>query len=78
MHHQALLVAGFAAFVAATPAPQNIDFAAIYAAPPPAATGPAPTATKESVSINNVSASALGAAKATALATAFSNSPSER
>ncbi|KAB8289846.1 hypothetical protein EYC80_010478 [Monilinia laxa] len=75
MHHQALLIAGFAALVAATPAPQNIDFAAIYAAAPPAETGPAPTATKESVSINNVSASAVGAAKATALATALATAP---
>ncbi|RAL60577.1 hypothetical protein DID88_009772 [Monilinia fructigena] len=42
---------------------------------PPAETGPAPTATKEFVSINNVSASAEGASKATALATAVATAP---
>ncbi|RAL60576.1 hypothetical protein DID88_009772 [Monilinia fructigena] len=54
---------------------KTLIFAAIYAAAPPAETGPAPTATKEFVSINNVSASAEGASKATALATAVATAP---
>ncbi|QSZ29458.1 hypothetical protein DSL72_003972 [Monilinia vaccinii-corymbosi] len=70
MHHQALLIAGFAAFAIATPAPQNIDFAAINAAAPVAMTGPAPNATQEAVTINPASASVEGAAKATAVAVA--------
>ncbi|KAJ8068035.1 hypothetical protein OCU04_003612 [Sclerotinia nivalis] len=70
MHHHALLIAGLAALATANPAPQNIDFAAVNAAPSPALTGPAPTATQEVVVINPASASASGAAKATGLATA--------
>ncbi|ESZ89475.1 hypothetical protein SBOR_10140 [Sclerotinia borealis F-4128] len=70
MHHHALLVAGFAALAAANPAPQNVDFASVNAAPSPTLTGPAPNATKESVIINNAAASASGSAKVTGIATA--------
>ncbi|KAM0150301.1 hypothetical protein ACHAQE_008568 [Botrytis cinerea] len=74
MHSSALLLAGFAALAAAKPAAQNIDFAAINAIALPTVTGPAPTATKESVVIDNAAASASGSAKATGLATASATS----
>lgn len=70
MHQQAFLLAAFAALAVANPAPQNIDFAAINAAPSPSATGPSVAATKEAVIINDAAASASGSAKATSVATA--------
>ncbi|KAF7888837.1 hypothetical protein EAF00_009137 [Botryotinia globosa] len=70
MHSSSLLIAGFAALAAAKPAAQGIDFASVNAVALPTITGPHPTATKESIVIDNAAASASGSAKATGLATA--------
>ncbi|KAI9641482.1 hypothetical protein NHQ30_010290 [Ciborinia camelliae] len=73
MHHHTVLIAGFAALVAAIPAPQNIDFNQVNAAAPPAYKGPDYSATKQTITVNNDAGYAKATALATAKATALQN-----
>lgn len=67
--HRVLFIT-FAAFAAASPAGQGIDFAAINAAPSPSLTGPPVTANTQTVSYNTASINAQGSAAATGIASA--------
>jgi len=68
--HQAVILAGFAAIAAASPAGKGIDFAAINAAPSPSLTGPPVGANTQSFEYNTASVNAKGSAAATGVASA--------
>ncbi|KAL2064319.1 hypothetical protein VTL71DRAFT_4813 [Oculimacula yallundae] len=67
---QATLLLSMAAFVAAAPASQGIDFASVNAAPSPATTGPAASQSTHDVPYNSASVNAQGSAAATGVASA--------
>ncbi len=68
--YQAIIFAGLAGLVAASPTAQAVDFAVVNAAPSPSLTGPALTANTQYVTYNSASVSSEGAAAATGVASA--------
>ena len=80
---QSIVLAGLVAVASASPAAelvrrQNIDFAAVDAAPAPQFVGPPVTATSQDIDYNTAAVSASGAAAATAAASAVAKSPEKR
>jgi hypothetical protein len=80
---QSLVLAGLVAVVSASPAPelmrrQNIDFAAVDAAPAPQFIGPPATATSQNIDYSNALVTASGAAAATAVASASAKKAEKR
>ncbi|KAF4638044.1 hypothetical protein G7Y89_g22 [Cudoniella acicularis] len=68
--HKVVLLAGFAAIVAASPAAQAIGFATVNAAPSPTLTDPALGVNSQDVAYNTASVAASGSAAVAGVATA--------
>ncbi|EHL00452.1 hypothetical protein M7I_3535 [Glarea lozoyensis 74030] len=80
---QSIVLAGFVAVVSASPAAelvrrQNIDFAAVNAAPAPQFVGPPVTATSQNIDYNTAAVTASGAAAATAIASSAAKAAEKR
>ena len=73
-----VLIAALAGLVAGSPAPQAFDFNAVQNAPSPSATGPALTASVETITYDPASATSAGSAAATAVASADSSAVQKR